>query len=76
MNDLLTVVLFPVFRSKINDYMVSSIPNNYMVSDSYFYLIIIIICLYTAMWFQVSNNNPSLTIIAGWLVGFYGISCW
>ena len=30
---------------------------HYMISSYYFYLIIII-CLYTVIWFQVTNNNP------------------
>ena len=39
--------------------MVSPIPgtNNYIVSSNYFYLIIVI-CLYTIIWFQITNNNP------------------
>ena len=46
--------------------MVSSIllnTNNYRVSSNYFYLIIVI-CLHTVIWLQVTNDNTLLTIIA------------
>ena len=43
-----TIIMFQVFLSN---------KNNYMISSKYFYLMIMI-CLYTFIWFQVTNNNP------------------
>ena len=47
-NNLHAVVWFQVFLSNTNDYVVS---NNHFNS-------IIVICLYTVIWFQVTYNNP------------------
>ena len=46
-NNLRTVLLFKVFLSN---------PNNYIVPNNYTYLIMVI-CLYSIIWFQVTNND-------------------
>ena len=50
-----------------NDYMISNINymvsnKDYLVSSNYFY-VLKVICLHTVIWFQLTNNNPKLTII-------------
>ena len=54
-----TVIWYQVFLSNTNDYI---------VSRNYFYLVIII-CLYTVIWFQVTN--PLATIITWWYYSWY-----
>ena len=69
-NNLHTVLWFQVFLSNANNLhtvvwlqVFLSNSNNNMVSRNYFYLIIII-CLFTVIWFYVPNNNPLQTITA------------
>ena len=44
-NNLHTIVWFQVFLSNINNYLISS----------YYFSLIIVICLHTVIWFQVTN---------------------
>ena len=48
-----TAIAYKVFLSNTNIYI---------VSRNYFYLIIVI-CLHTVIWFQVTNNNPWFALV-------------
>ena len=63
-NNLHTAIWYQVFQSNTNNFhtviwfqvFLSNI-NNYIVSSSYSYLNMIVICFHTVIWFQETNKN-------------------